>query len=1489
MKRVKHFINTIVWALVGLYVVVVVMVNIPMAQSFIAHRLAQALSSKLGTPVSVGRVDVGLFNRLIVDDVSLVDQKGVPFFKATRLSVKVDYLEAMYGRVAITSAQVFGMKARLYRANADSPLNIQYVIDSLASKDTTAHKPLDLQISSLIIRHGEMSYDQLNVPRKATLDVHHLHVRDLSSHIILNALRDDSLNLNVKKIAFNERSGFRLKSLSFKVVANTRHAHLEDFKLLMPQSQLLTDGITANYRVRNKQLESGSLHFDGKINTSYISPRDMAFLDKALGRYATPLVFSIAFTGTSNSLNIHRLDAIIAHEAHAKLLTAPADASLSAHGSVLSWSTKPRWNAVVERFAVNNNLLSLLSSRLPAFVPRLGDVSYRGKASGVGRDVKAQGTLHTSEGDANLAFAMVDNKFKGHLETDGVNVGKILDDARLGLLAANLDVTGDLPHKRYVAKGHIGRFDWNQYKYQGLTLDATYDQGQAEGKVAIDDPNVAAVVQGFWNGSKSCPSGNLTAVVTKVNPTALHFAGNSQAGAVYGGRVAADFSGRSLSTLAGNLKVNDFYVTKADEEYRLDNLELALGSNASERFLTFDSDFGHGEVRGKFDYASLLQNLENLVVAQLPSLQKFTPLRHRPVRSDNVTLQASITRGDWLRHLLGLPIEINAPIDLNATLSSQSRYVDLQLNAPDIVYGNRHLRQVNVSVTSPNENLCAEVKAIQMGSNGIGTDLQVNATAEQDELSTEIRLDNHARRHRLKGRLLSMIQFGKNDYGVTEARFNMRQSELSIGDTLFTIHPASVVYSKNHLEVNDLAVSSGHQYVKVAGVASKGSDDSITVDLKDVNVEYVLDLVGFHSVEFSGFASGQAYVTHLFDGAGGHADLRVNRFQFEDGNMGTLMAKVGWNPEEEQIDIDAQAVDTLGGLWVTDTRLTTIRGYVSPKRNYIDLDILAKDTRGDFVQSFCSSFMGDADITINGDLRLWGDLKKINLTGDAVARGTMHIKPLNTTYELQNDTIHFLVNEIRFSGDTLRDRNGNVGVFNGSLYHQHLSRLTYDFDVQLHHLLGYDWDGSDGSAFYGTVYASGDVHLKGRSGEVIIDINATPEKGSQVVYNVSNPDAIASREFIHWASRDTMSLASDHLHLDPTSNDDDDDYDMPTNIHINFLINTTADATLKVIMDNTSGDYISLNGSGVIRAFYYNKGGLDVYGNYLIDHGVYKLTIQNIIKRDFDFLQGGLIAFGGDPYQADLNLKAQYQLNSVSLSDLQLGRSFSGNNIRVNCLMNITGTPASPKVDFSMDLPTVGTDAKQMIYSIINSEEEMNQQVLYLLAVGRFLSPGSNNAMGANNGEKQTSLAMQSILSGQLSQQINNVLSTVINDNNWNFGANISTGDEGWNNAEYEGLLSGRMLNNRLLINGQFGYRDNVNATTSFIGDFDIRYLIMPNGNLSVRVYNQTNDRYFTRNSLNTQGIGFILKRDFNGWRDLLGINRKKKGGLKTSKSVKKP
>ena len=357
---------------------------------------------------------------------------------------------------------------------------------------------------------------------------------------------------------------------------------------------------------------------------------------------------------------------------------------------------------------------------------------------------------------------------------------------------------------------------------------------------------------------------------------------------------------------------------------------------------------------------------------------------------------------------------------------------------------------------------------------------------------------------------------------------------------------------------------------------------------------------------------------------------------------------------------------------------------------------------------------------------------------------------------------------------------------------------------------------------------------------------------------MASPDAISDKSFIHW--HDIAPELTDSLKQQ--QKDADDDIDFSSDMRINFLVNATPKLTLKLMMDPQSGDYITLNGNGVLRANWFNKGSFDMFGNYVVDHGVYKLTIQNVIKKDFEFMPGGTIAFGGNPYNAPLNLQAKYTVNGVPLSDLSIGRSFSSNNIRV---------------DFTMDLPTVNTDAKQMIYSVINSQEEMNQQVLYLLAIGRFYAQTKNNQSSEDaDQQSQTSLAMQSFLSGTISQQLNTVLSNVVKSNNWNFGANISTGDEGFNNAEYEGILSGRLLNNRLLFNGQFGYRDNANATQSFIGDFDLRYLIFPNGNLAVRMYNQTNDRYFTRNSLNTQGLGLIMKKDFNGWRDLFGIKKKK-------------
>ena len=59
-------------------------------------------------------------------------------------------------------------------------------------------------------------------------------------------------------------------------------------------------------------------------------------------------------------------------------------------------------------------------------------------------------------------------------------------------------------------------------------------------------------------------------------------------------------------------------------------------------------------------------------------------------------------------------------------------------------------------------------------------------------------------------------------------------------------------------------------------------------------------------------------------------------------------------------------------------------------------------------------------------------------------------------------------------------------------------------------------------------------------------------------------------------------------------------------------------------------------------------------------------------------------------------------------------------------------------------------------------------------------------------------------------------------------------------------------------------------ANTNFVGDFEAEWLVTRSGNIRLKAYNETNDRYYTKTNLTTQGIGIIFKKDFDKWTDLL-------------------
>lgn len=1453
----KRILNITIWTLIGLYTAIIILLHIPSIQTYIGGCVADALCDKFGTKVKVGRVDLGFINRLILDDSYMQDKNGEQMLRVSRISVKINLLALANGQIEITSAQFFGLHANLYKATPEAKPNFQFVIDALASKDSTKQKtPLDLQINSLIIRNGEISYRVLSRPsRPGKFSADDINARNISAHIIINRITDDSLNVKVKRIAFDERCGFKLKSLSLSAIACRTKTKIENFKLELPATLIQIPSLQASYRMKNGQIEMPTLQFDGSIKAPYISPSDLAVFVPTLTRLNMRPALDIQFNGTGSSLTVNKIS----------INTTDGSLQLVANGGVKNYPANPSWYTNIDQLkagqqAISNIYAVATGKNVPNIIERLGNVQITGYVGGDKKNIASEGKLNTSPGNLTLAFDKRGDKITAHMETVRFDIGSLVNDNKLGHISANLNVHGS-SKDNFAAQGRVYDFDYNGYKYRSLNLNATYRNKRLEGKANIDDPNVQLTAIGTFVNNGAKPNLQLKANIAHFEPNTLRLTDKWQQTA-FAANIACDIKGSDINNADGSIELHDFAMRGPETEYNINNVSVKTGYNNGNHFLDVDSDFGTIDINGHFSYNTIVRSVLNMVAAKLPTIPGLT---HKPQREFNdFTLNASLNSTEWMNRLLGIPLEIHRPLNISGEIDDKNEKINLWCDVPSFTFNGNRFSDAFVNVESPSDTLKADIRIKKLADRGKYMALHLNAGASDNHLNTSLSFSNNER-HPLKGIINSSTVFAKDEEGVSTAYIDVLPSRATIGDTTWHVAPSSIIYSKNKLQVNSFSVSHDNQMLAINGTATKSENDSLLVTLNDIDVSYVLNLVNFHSVDFFGMASGEARIAGAFSEKPLlSADVIVKDFKFETGRMGTLYANVGYNHEEGNIEINAVAKDE-------DNRWTDINGYVSPKHNYIDLAIDAHRTRAEFMESFCGSFMDNVNADINGNVNVVGPLNNINLVGKAVVDGSVRLSALNTTYWMRGDSVTFVPDEIKFKGDTLYDRNGNIGIMTGSIYHKHLTNLSYALKVKAKNLLAYDTHSFGDNTFYGTAYVTGDCDIKGKSGEVVIDIDAVPEKNSILVYNAADQSSIGSTDFITWKDNNVEET-------DSTDTEHNNKVDISTNIRLNFLINCNPNATLKLIMDEKTGDYITLNGDGVLRASYFNKGSFDIYGNYIVDHGVYKLTIQNIIKKDFTFQKGGSISFGGDPYNAALNLKALYVLNSVSLADLNIGRSFSNNNVRVNCLMNITGNPNSPKVDFDLDMPNMSNDIKQMVYSLLNAEEEKNQQVLYLLAVGRFMAQNNNNnATGETPQYSQTSLAMQSFLSGTISQQLNSVLSNVINSSNWNFGANISTGTEGFNNAEYEGMLSGSLLNNRLLFNGQFGYRDNANATTSFIGDFDIKYLLFPNGNLAINVYNKTNDRYFTRNSLNTQGLGVIMKKDFTRISDLFFWRKKEK------------
>lgn len=1493
--------------MVAVYAAIVLLFSLPFMQRMLAGWTAGFLSEQLKSKVEIGSVNLGFLNRIIVNDMKVYEPDGQLMATVARTAASIDLFALMGGQVNIGTAQLFGTKATLYKDTPDSKPNYQFIVDAFAPKDDEEPSELNLHIGSFIMRHAYITYDVKSEPTHAGhLDLNHLNLHDCGMNVVLRCLTDDSLNVTVRRLQVKERnSGLTLRDTGLKLEANRSHAALSDLQIELPHSALSLESLRADYGHFEKD---STFSFEMSPLTGHLTPRDFAALYEPLKDLNMRVPITLHANGNEQAIDVK--ECRIGDEEAGLLLNATARIAhpLKRQQRHINGNIS---TLHVEHETLNNLYGSLAtpSTDLDRIVSAIGQVGYRGTFDYDARgDLASEGELNTDAGDVTYDLTYDSEHFlSGTLTADSMNIGTLTGDEELGTTSFDVDVAINVqdtkPFPAGRIEGEIHNIYYKGYNYQNILLEARSTASTIEADVSINDENLT-VETDFVYAEQADKSLSLNLLLERFNPHALHLTDDYE-NEVLSMSVVANLRGQDMEHLYGEAVMEDVNLVTPKDAFHMDGIRMtAQHTEGGKNRYDITSDVLNGHIEGKTHLLDIANAVTRQLSLHLPALVK-------PVQAEASQFTYDLTLNDApiLHHFTDANFAFTQPVQLTGALDATAQQMTMRMDAPNFTYNSRSLNQLAMDCQSTAGQMDVHVtgSSYEEGDDETPpstTQLNLLAKVHDNRIESQVTLDATGRNN-LTLHLLPTVQFG-DSLGYLKTDIALQRSHAVINDTAWTVSPANISFYKKEIECHNVKFANNvGSYLAVDGRASSAAGDSIVATLNDIEIKYLLTLANFSVVRFAGKASGQVVMNKVMNSGmpDMRANLHVEDLSIQEGMLGEANIKAHWDHNVEGIRMEGRIVDlyevpdALTGRNKKVTGITTVNGWVSPSRNDMKIDVGTHNTNAAFLHGFLRGIFKDISGYVTGDVSIIGPFNNVNIIADAVPNLNLSLRATGVPYHIEGDTIRMRPYLFDFSNISIYDRFGHRSRLNGQVTHRNMKNFAYYFQTELHELLAYDEQEFNSDKFMATVFADGNLTIDGSDGHPLyVNASVTPTRGSVFAYDAATPDAITGNSFIEFRDRDSLMTIAPRL----LSHIEDDDNrtnavekdslsivkeakkNYRSDIFINFDIDLTPACEVKLRMDNIEDGYMRTFGNAKLRAQWYNKGSFQMFGNYNIESGSYRLYLQDIIFRDLALQPGSVVEFNGNPFDANIHLICHHTIPSVPLSDLTNTTAFSQNNkVKVICILDITGKLGNMDFKFDMDLPNISEESRQLVNSMINSEEEMNTQMIYLLGLGRFYpNEYARATRGDNSGQ-----AMNSLLSSTLSGQINQMISNMIgNSSNWNFGSMVTTGERGWNDLDVEGILEGRLLDDRLLINGAFGYRDNaMTNTSSFIGDFEVKWRMDSKGNLYLKGYNQTNDRYFTKGTLNTQGIGLSWRHDFESIRKRM---KKKEAGLKKEEEV---
>lgn len=228
IKILGKVLSWIIVAIVGLPVAAALLLNVGTVQNFAVRKATELLSRKLETTVSIDRIRLRGFSRLVAEGLYIEDYTGDTMLYAKKLGAAVSKSALLHKKIIIGDVFLDEAKIYLYTPR-DGELNIAQLISRLGS-DTTKQKSStrlafrDLRISdsrfmfrnegadtlSQGVNFGNMVFDGLDIRSDGldidggtiTMDIASMSFRDISGFTVRN-LSTDQLTVGDGLIALN--------------------------------------------------------------------------------------------------------------------------------------------------------------------------------------------------------------------------------------------------------------------------------------------------------------------------------------------------------------------------------------------------------------------------------------------------------------------------------------------------------------------------------------------------------------------------------------------------------------------------------------------------------------------------------------------------------------------------------------------------------------------------------------------------------------------------------------------------------------------------------------------------------------------------------------------------------------------------------------------------------------------------------------------------------------------------------------------------------------------------------------------------------------------------------------------------------------------------------------------------------------------------------------------------------------------------------------